>query len=507
MRECNDTELVRDYVRQNSQAAFTELVHRHVNLVYSAALRHTGMAAQAEEITQAVFIILARKAAGLREGMILEAWLYETTRLTALSFMRAERRRQFREQEAYMESMLQEPTHDPVWQQISPLLDEAMMRLGAKEREAVVLHYFKDQSLRETAAGLSISEAAAQKRVNRGLEKLRGFFAKRGVSSTTAIIASTISSHSVHAAPAALAQSVAAIAVAKGAAASTSTLTLIKGALKIMAWTKMKIAVVTVAAALVAAGGFTAVETEIHSQTVAADQSIVNRIIAANRYWLLAPPDTVTDYSYVHHLDWAKAPGGVIETPVQVNAQHHANSHERQATTYSSALQQMARFPKQVQVENLREEGGKTYLTLRFSQMPGAKASFTANGQTFPLGPLRIDCGNGISQSWRGEFTTVATTADLVLDTQTLEPLTVVTKTEHGTVEESFSDYTEVIPGSDVPQTVTIKYTGLPANFGDMVFDWHFKLHDNSLWLLDESNYRGKRVVWVDQVLVNGAQK
>jgi trehalose-6-phosphatase len=92
----------------------------------------------------------------------------------------------------------------------------------------------------------------------------------------------------------------------------------------------------------------------------------------------------------------------------------------------------------------------------------------------------------------------------VVLDAQTMNPVKVVTQTDNRAVEESFSDYTEVTPGSSVPLTVTIKYTGLPAELGDMVFDWHFKLHDNSLWLLDQSIYRGKRVVWIDQVMVNG---
>ena len=88
-----------------------------------------------------------------------------------------------------MRSTFQEATTDPVWQQMAPLLDEAMMRLGRQEREAIVLRFFRDQNLREAAAGLNVSEAAAQKRVHRALEKLRKFFAKRGVNSTTAIIA------------------------------------------------------------------------------------------------------------------------------------------------------------------------------------------------------------------------------------------------------------------------------------------------------------------------------
>ena len=132
MPDASDMELLRDYDRQGSEAAFAELVRRHIHLVYSVAVRHVGMAAHAEEITQAVFIILARKAAGLRPDTILEGWLHETTRLTALSFLRGERRRQFREQEAYMQSTLQESPEDAVWHQLAPLLDEAMCAAGQK---------------------------------------------------------------------------------------------------------------------------------------------------------------------------------------------------------------------------------------------------------------------------------------------------------------------------------------------------------------------------------------
>src|SRR5579859_6656520 len=135
MAEASDMDLLRDYVRRGSESAFAELVQRHLNLVYSAALRHVGIAAQAEEIAQAVFIILARKAASLREGIVLEAWLYETTRLTALAFLRGERRRQFREQEAYMQSTLTDPADNSVWGQLAPLLDEAMSRLARDDRE------------------------------------------------------------------------------------------------------------------------------------------------------------------------------------------------------------------------------------------------------------------------------------------------------------------------------------------------------------------------------------
>src|ERR1700722_10980223 len=250
MPDSSDIELLRNFCRLGSEPAFADLVQRHINLVYSTALRHVGNTAHAEEISQAVFIILARKAAGLRPDTVLEAWLYETTRLTALSFLRGERRRQLREQEAYMQSTLREPTDASTWDQLSPLLDEAMARLGKKDRAAVVLRFFKEKNLREVATAMNITEAAAQSRVHRALDKLHRYFSRRGVSSTTAIIAGEISSHSVQSAPIGLAKSVSAVAISKSAMASTSTLALVKGALKIMAWTKAKTVIVVGVAAL-----------------------------------------------------------------------------------------------------------------------------------------------------------------------------------------------------------------------------------------------------------------
>jgi len=260
MPDANDMDRLRDYARLGSEAAFAELVQRHINLVYSVAHRHVGIAAQAEEITQAVFIILARKGGKLSPDTILEGWLFETTRLTALSFLRGERRRQFREQEAYMQSTLNDAdAGDATWNQLAPLLDEAMAALGKKDRDAVVLRFFKEKNVREVAMAMRASESAVQRRILRALDKLRRFFNKRGVSSTTAIIAGAISTNAVQAAPAALAKSITAVALTKGAATSVSTLTLAKGVLKIMAWTKAKTAIVAGAAVILVATSTTVI--------------------------------------------------------------------------------------------------------------------------------------------------------------------------------------------------------------------------------------------------------
>ena len=249
----DDMDLVRDFAANGSEAAFATLVGRHVNLVYSAALRRLGNAHDAGEVAQAVFIILARKAGSLGRGTILSGWLYQTAQLTAANFHRAALRRQRREQEAFMQfSEQSEP--DVSWHRLGPLLEEAMMRLGPKERDAVVLRFFENRTVREVASALGLREDAAQKRVNRATDKLRDYFIRRGVQVSTAALLASIGTHAVQAAPAALTKSITAVAVVKGAAASGSTLTLVKGAFKIMAWTKAKTAIVVGVAAILAVG-------------------------------------------------------------------------------------------------------------------------------------------------------------------------------------------------------------------------------------------------------------
>ncbi len=154
MPDANDMDLLREYARSGLEPAFAGLVQRHINLVYSVALRCTGNSEDAQDVTQAVFIILARKAAGLRERTALTGWLYETTRFTAARFIRTRVRRQIREQEAYMQSSLNEPDTDGVWRQLSPLLEEAMTQLGEKDRALLALRFFENKSGAETAAAL-----------------------------------------------------------------------------------------------------------------------------------------------------------------------------------------------------------------------------------------------------------------------------------------------------------------------------------------------------------------
>jgi RNA polymerase sigma factor (sigma-70 family) len=253
MHEWDDSALLREYVERDSEAAFAALVTRHVNQVYSVALRRTGNAHAAEEITQTVFVILARKSRSLGRRVILSGWLYQTARLTAATFVRGEIRRARREQQAHRQTALNEPT-DEVWPHIAPLLETAMAGLNETDRHAVVLRYFDGKNLKEVGAALGANEDAAKKRVQRAVDKLRRFFTQRGVLLPGAVLTAALSAHAVQAAPPALAQTVTAVAFAKGATAGGSTLTLIQGALKLMAWTKAKTAIVIGAGVLLATG-------------------------------------------------------------------------------------------------------------------------------------------------------------------------------------------------------------------------------------------------------------
>src|SRR5262245_38289254 len=269
MQELDDSALLKEYVEHDSSEAFSVLVARHVNTVYSVAMRQTGNADAAEEITQAVFVILARKASRLSKSVILSGWLYHTARLTAITFLRGEVRRARREQEAYMQTVLNE-TESDVWPQIAPLLDEAMAGLSQSDRDAVVLRFFDGKSFREVGTALGTSEDAAKMRLSRAVEKLRRFFLKRGVVVPTATFIEVISTNTIHSAPTLLAKSAAAIALAKGATASTSTLTLIQGAIKVMAWTKAKTAALAAVAIVAVTGTTTVVLEKIHEARVAA---------------------------------------------------------------------------------------------------------------------------------------------------------------------------------------------------------------------------------------------
>jgi RNA polymerase sigma factor (sigma-70 family) len=259
-------ELVREFARNRSEAAFTELVRRHVNLVYSIARRCTGSDGDAEDVTQAVFVILARKAAGLRARTVLTGWLAETTRYTAACVVRGHARRHAREQEAYMQSTLTDDDTAEAWARLAPHLETGMAQLGERDRTLLTLRFYENKTGPEAAALLGLREAAVHKRTARALEKLQKYFIQQGVALTATVIAGAVAANSVQAAPMGLAAKVSVIA-AKGAATTTSIATLVKGTLKAMTWANYKVAAII---ALIIGGATTSlvIYSGLHEQKV-----------------------------------------------------------------------------------------------------------------------------------------------------------------------------------------------------------------------------------------------
>jgi RNA polymerase sigma factor (sigma-70 family) len=266
----SDLDLLGQFAREKSQNAFTALVKRHVNLVYSAALRQVRSPQLAEEIAQSVFADLARNAGSLARGgavsspKTLTPWLYAVTRRTAIDVIRKESRRQLREQIATEMNAMNADAQSsagvpPAWFEIEPLLDEAVSALDETDRSAILLRYFENKSLREVGEALGTNDDTAQKRVSRAVERLREFFSKRNVTIGASGLAVVISTNAVQAAPIGLAATISTTAILAGATIQTSTAIT---ATKAIAMTTLQKTVITAAlAAAVGTGIFEAHQT------------------------------------------------------------------------------------------------------------------------------------------------------------------------------------------------------------------------------------------------------
>lgn len=215
----SDSELLRRYAEEKSEAAFAELVQRHLGLVYSAALRQVGGDAHhAQDVAQTVFTTLARNAAAVARHPVLIGWLYTTTQHVAAKIRRAEGRRHAREHQAHLMHELTSPDSPAVeWEQLRPVLDDAMRELSDRDREAVLLRFFAQRPFAEIGATLHLSEDAARMRVERALDKLHALLAKRGIDSTATALGLALAQGGVVAAPAGLASVVAGAALSGAA--------------------------------------------------------------------------------------------------------------------------------------------------------------------------------------------------------------------------------------------------------------------------------------------------
>jgi len=245
----DDATLLQRYVQERSETAFAELVNRHLGLVYQAALRQTGGDAHgAQDVAQAVFVDLARKASSLTQRPVLSGWLYTSTRYAAAQVVRGEQRRRVREEKAQiMSELTSDSSPVPDWNRLRPVIDDALHQLNERDRDAVLLRFFEGKPFSEIGAKLAVSEDAARVRVDRALDKLRTLLSRRGVTSTSAALAVLLANEAVASVPAGLGLKItgAALAAATATGGTTALATFI-------GMTKLQIGL---AAALVVAGG------------------------------------------------------------------------------------------------------------------------------------------------------------------------------------------------------------------------------------------------------------
>ena len=256
----DDAELLRRYADEKSEEAFAELVRRHLGLVYHAALRQCGGDGhRAQDVAQAVFTDVARKAGSLARRPALAGWLHTSTRYAAAQAVRGEVRRQAREREAHAmnEILAKANGEDPAaadWEQIRPVIDVALHALGERDREAVLARFFEGRAFAEIGARLRLTEDAARMRVERALEKLRVALVKRGITSTATALGIALANQVTAMVPAGLAASVTSAALAgAGAVMVGAAGGLAGGILTFMSTTKITMGVVA-AVALAAVG-------------------------------------------------------------------------------------------------------------------------------------------------------------------------------------------------------------------------------------------------------------
>ncbi|HAB19462.1 MAG TPA: sigma-70 family RNA polymerase sigma factor [Verrucomicrobiota bacterium] len=269
-----DAQLLREFAATGSEAAFTDLVNRHAGPVHAAALRQTGDPHLAEEVTQAVFVLLARKATAISPDALLLGWLLRATRYAASDLLKSERRRRARETAAYQMNDHAEPetAHETVrlWDRIAPVLDGCLARLREKDRNALLLRFFQNQSLSEVGSSLGVAEEAARKRVNRALDKLRTELQRDGAVASLAVLPELLSQQAVPATPGGLVGSTVSAAMAKGAERVTRVTTLSQAVAREMTWSSLRTWLATAGTAVALLGGGVWVGQTLFARDVAA---------------------------------------------------------------------------------------------------------------------------------------------------------------------------------------------------------------------------------------------
>jgi RNA polymerase sigma factor (sigma-70 family) len=291
----SDSSLLQEFATCRSQDAFTELVSRHSDWVYSAALRMVRDRHLAEDVAQAVFLILADKAARLSAAP-LHSWLFKVTRYASSNAIRARARRDKYERRAAMAySETHDPNSDPMWQDISPILDDSINSLRSKDRDALLMRFYQQKNLAEVGAALGVSEGAAKVRVARAIEKLRGILRRRGIAAPADALGVALLSHATHAAPALFAKGFVPTAVSVKAAAIS------KGVTTMMISTKIKIAaaVLVIGSIPIGAGAYYMLNSANRSAETVTQQTVAQAPSAAESPAVAPtdqPPAAVNEY-------------------------------------------------------------------------------------------------------------------------------------------------------------------------------------------------------------------
>lgn len=218
----DDHDLIREFASNRSEQAFRRLVDRHCDLVYSVATRVTRDPDLARDVSQQVFSKLAAKPKSVPADVPLAAWLHRSTRSLAIDLVRSEQARRQREISlSTSPAMNSEPAPD--WARLEPVIDSLIDELPEIERRAVVMRFYEKRSHSAIGAVLGLSEEAARKRLDRGLERLRGLLAKRGIATTSAALATVLPAHAITPAPAGFAASLSSTALSTAALTTAST--------------------------------------------------------------------------------------------------------------------------------------------------------------------------------------------------------------------------------------------------------------------------------------------
>ena len=423
--EPTDCELLEAFARRGDQAAFARIVDRHGGLVYAAALRQVGPAL-ADDVSQAVFFILARKAPQV-DGRTLAGWLVKTARLTGLASRRSELRLKQRQHKAALmkHESVDTPQADeaPAWESLAPLLDEALSRLGEKDRNVVTLRYLEGKSVREVAAATSLSEAAAGKRATRAIQALRDYFTRRGVSLSTESLAGALVAHGVIALPTGLAAKLAATAAGGAGAAAGGTLSasaagIVKGTLPLMAATKVNTAAAVLVASLLVVGGGALIATQLRSSAAprpappALPQAQVIRVVAGATP---APPPPTTAPSLPEALTRYLTPPG-------------------SRASFAGRVEGLAN-PANAEVGVVYLRGTHWLSTDNYQWQPvNADGTFTITAEKYPRArrALAVRSKGHSTTFLRAEFGANESARDIRLRMKPVRPITVVAKDSRG---------------------------------------------------------------------------